>query len=134
MSSVCLATTNEITVTESIKINKDSVQLSRSSGTKLIQFAGHRYNTQVIALTTNWQSLAKGSVATNGWCYMLNLGTGTNALTQANISFDGGTTPAISLKSGEPALFRMSTSAVVTNIKAKASVDTTDFEFTLIED
>ncbi len=132
--AICYGSTNEITVTASLKVSKDSIQISRTSGTKLVQMAGHRYNTQVLALTTNLQSLTAGSVVTNGWCYLRNLGTGTNDATTADISFDGGVTPALSIKSGEPALFRMSKSTVVTNIKASASVDTTDLEFTIIED
>lgn len=132
MASSAFATTNEISVSTILKVSKDAVQISRTSGTKLIQFIGSRWNTQTIALTTTNQALTKGSVGNAGWCYMRNLGT--NGSPSAYITFDSGVTTGIVVEAGEPALFRLAPNAVVTNFTAGASSGTVDFEFTVIED
>ena len=126
------ATTNEITVRVSLKVNKDAVQVNRDSGTLQINMAGKRYNTQTLTLTTTNQYLSKGSVASAGFCFMRNLET--NTTKQANVSLDGGVTTSLTFKAKEPALFRLTSAALVTNFTAAASSGTCDFEITVIED
>lgn len=131
VACIAYATTNEITVQTFLKVNKDAVQLQRSTGTLLIQMAGTRYSTYVLTLTTTNQFLSKGNVANAGWCYMRNLST--NPTHQANITFDGGTTTSLVLKAEEPALFRLAPGALVTNFTAAASSSSFDFEITVTE-
>jgi len=132
IAGVATASTNEITVSTTVKVNKDAVQITRQSGSLLVQMAGKRYNTQTISLTTTNQFLTKGSVQSAGWCYMRNLET--NATAQANISFDGGATTTMVFKAKEPALFRLNPDALVSNFTGAASSGSVDFEITVIED
>ena len=132
MAGIAQATTNEITVSTTLKVSKDAVQLQRQSGTKLIQMAGKRYNIQTITATTSNQNLTKGSVGSCGWAYMRNLGT--NGSPNVIITLDNGTTEAMLLEPGEPALLRLAPAAVVSNFTVKASATSVDFEFTVIED
>ena len=123
---------NEITVNTTLQVSKDASDLSRRSGTTLIDQTGKGYNTQTITATTSNQALTKGGVGDCGWCYMRNLG----AAGEPNciITFDSGTTEAITLEPGEPACFRLTAAAVVSAFTVKASATTVDFEFTVIED
>jgi len=132
ISGFAHASTNEISVSTTLKVSKDAVQLQRQSGTKLIQMAGKRYNIQTITATTANQNLTKGSVGNCGWAYMRNLGT--NGSPNCIITLDNGTTEAMTLEPGEPSLFRLATGAVVSNFTVKSSASTVDFEFTVIED
>ena len=132
MAGIASASTNEITVSTTLKVAKDAVALERKSGTKLIQMAGKRYNIQTVAATTTNALLTKGSVSSAGWCYMRNLGT--NGSPSVTITFDIGVTEAMVLEAGEPACFRLAPAAVVTNFTVKSSSGTVDFEFTVIED
>jgi len=132
MAGMAHATTNEITVSTLLRVNKDAVQLQRQSGTTLIQMAGKRFNIQTITATTTNQFLTKGSVGSCGYAYMRNLGT--NGAPSVTLTLDSGTTEAMVLKPGEPALLRLAPAAVVSNFTVKASATTVDFEFTVIED
>jgi len=126
------ATTNEISVQVTLKVNKDAVQIDRASGTQLIQMSGKRYNTQTITTTTTNQALTKGSVQSAGWAYARNLST--NAADQVWLSFDNGTTTSLVFEAKEPALFRLAPAAVVSNFVVSANAGQVDFEFTVIED
>lgn len=126
------ATTNEITVQSYLKVNKDAVQLDRSSGTLSIQMAGKRWNTQIITCTTTNQLMTKGSVDQCGWAYWRNLST--NIADEIHITLDAGSTTSIVLQAREPALFRLAPGATVTNFTAAANAGSVDFENTIIED
>jgi hypothetical protein len=123
---------NEITVTGLLRVIKDASDLQRQTGTLQIDQTGKGYNIQNITATTSNQNLTKGGVGDCGWCYMRNLG----AAGEPNviITFDNGTTEAMTLEPGEPALLRLTAAAVVSAFTVKASATTVDFEFTVIED
>lgn len=131
MAGVASASTNEITVSTLLKAKKDATDITRQTGTLLIQMAGNRYNVQTIAATTTNTVLSKGSVVSPGLCYMRNLST--NPTAQINITFDAGTTTSLVLKAEEPALFRASSAAIITNWTASANAGSVDFEFTVLE-
>lgn len=132
LAGIAQATTNEITASVTLKVNKNATQLTRNTGTLQIQMSGNKFNSQNITATTTNQYLAKGGVGTPGWAYMRNLST--NLIKEVNVSFDGGTTTSMVFKAKEPAVFRVSSSALVTNWTVSANSGTCDFEFTVIED
>jgi hypothetical protein len=123
---------NEITVSTTLRVLKDASDLQRNSGTTLIDQTGKGYNIQNITATTSNQNLTKGGVGDCGWCYMRNLGAAGDP--NCIITLDNGTTEAMTLEPGEPALFRLTAAAVVSAFTVKASATTVDFEFTVIED
>jgi len=123
---------NEISIQTLLKVNKGAAQVSRSTGTLLIDMTGARYNTQVITCTTNNQALSKGGVVNAGYTYWRNLATG--ATDVVNVSFDAGVTTSMTLKAKETALFRIPTGAVVTDFYVSCVTNTVDLEFTVIED
>ena len=131
-ATIASATTNEIAVSVTLKAQKGVTDIDRRSGTLLVQMAGQRYNVQTLATTTTNQFLTKGSVVTPGWAFMRCLST--NAGQKVNITFDGGATTSMVLEAKEPALFRCSPSALITNWTVSAGAGSVDFEFTVIED
>ena len=132
IAGIASASTNEISVSVLLKAKKNATDLTRQTGTLLLQMAGQRYNVQTVAATTTNAVLTKGSVGTPGWCYMRNLGT--NGSPTVSITFDAGATTSIVLEAKEPALFRAAGGAIITNWTVSASSGSVDFEFTVIED
>ena len=124
------ATTNEITVTANLKVSKNSTELTKRSGTQLIQMSGNRFFSTVISCTTTNTALSKGSVSGLGWCYTRNLSTAQ----AVEISFDAGATVAMKLLFSEAAVFRLAPSYTITNMMVKASSGEADFEFTVVEE
>ena len=132
MAGIAHASTNEISVSTTLKVSKDATKITRQTGTILIQMAGNKFNSQVVSATTTNQFLTKGGVVTPGWAYMRNLST--NTAQSLSVTFDGGATTSIVLEAKEPALFRCAPDALITNWTVSASSGSVDFEFTVIED
>ena len=131
-AAVAVATTNEITAKIYLKVDKNYTQMTRDSGSMLVQMAGQRYNSQILSANSNgWQSVSKGSVTNLGWAVMRNLSTDITLY----ISYDSGLTTNAALKPGEMNMQRLFKSFTVTNIHYKIDVtNTCDAEFTIIED
>ena len=133
LAGIAAATTNEITSSITLKVNKNATQLDRRTGNVQIQMAGTRYNIQTGQAGTAPTFLEKGSVGTPGICYMRNLATNLSGET-VGFTFDGGTTTNILLEAGEAATFRIAPAALVTNWTAGTTSGNCDFEFTVVED
>ena len=135
IAAVCLAgiaqaTTNEISVKVSLKVDKNFSQLSKDSGTLQIQMAGTRYNTQVLSCTPTNAAMVKGSVSSAGYTYWRNLATNNTVY----ISTDEGTTTNMMLKAGEAAMFRLLPAVDISKFVAATLTGTADLEFTIVED
>lgn len=130
MAGIAVATTNEIVVVSSLKVNKNSTEINKTSGQQLIQMAGNRFYSSVYSLTTTNQSMAKGAIANLGWTYIRNLSTNNTIA----ISFDSCATTNMHLLPSEAAVFRLAPSFQVTNIHAAVSTGgVADLEFTVVE-
>jgi len=132
VGTMAFATTNEISVSCFLKVQKDVTDLQRTTGTLLFQMDGQRYNVQTIAATTTNQFLSKGNVSVPGWAFLRCLST--NIADKVYITFDGGPTTSLVLEAKEPAMFRVAPDALVTNWTVSAGAGSVDFEFTVIED
>lgn len=132
MAGVAQATTNEISTSITLKVNKNATQITRNTGTILIQMAGNLVNVQSGQASTTPTNLTKGGVTTPGWVYIRNLST--NAAEKIGFSFDGGTTTNLLLEAEEAGVFRADPGAAITNWTVGTSTGTCNFEFTLIED
>jgi hypothetical protein len=124
------ATTNEITVSSSLKVNKNSTELSKSALNQLVQMAGTRFYSATITATTTNQALSKGNVGNLGWCYWRNCSTNKTLY----MSTGNGASTNFCLLPGEAGVFRLAPSCVITTIQVSASSGAADLDLTVVEE
>ena len=121
---------NEITTQVYLKAEKGYVNITRSPATLQLDWNGNQvYGPVTYSLTTNWTALARGQIATNGYCVFRHVGT-SNVV---DVSFDNGTNSHLRLKAGEYQLLRLHPTIDITTVQAKSDAPA-QFEVTLLED
>lgn len=123
---------NEITVSTTLKVDKDALKLQRNTGTVQADLTGTRANVQMLTATPTNQTLSKGTLGNVGMFYMRNLST--NAAEKVFITFDNGSTTSHVLLAEEPLVGRLAPGAVVTEFTVATTNGTCDVEFTVIEE
>ncbi len=124
----------EITMTGYLKAEKGTRSVIRSPGSISIDWTGTKYAGPVIfTATSNYTSMAAVSFTTNGICWIRNVGTASGV----TLSFDGGTTDHMVVKTNEFFCFRLAPAFTLTNLHYKTTITTNatgnDFEFTILE-
>jgi len=120
---------DEILLRVYLQAKKGNSSITRSPTDARIDWAGSRFASAIFTASTSWAPLSKGSVDTNGICYVQNLSTN---ITQY-LSFNNGTTTNLTIGASEFFVFRCSQTFNPTNISYKAESGTPDLEFTILE-
>lgn len=119
----------EILSSISLEYAKGGDDASWNHGPQSIDVSGDNQSKGTLDLTTSWEAIPLGDIATVGVIVVKNIGSTNNAEIRGSLTGD----PWIVLKPGEEWSFRMSPTGF-TAPAARAAASTTRLKFLLIED
>jgi hypothetical protein len=111
---------NEITVSVYGNLANGSIKDSQNLGNVNVTQAGKAVFQDVLALTTSYAAIGKGSVGSLGIIFITNV----NASGTIQVSVDGGSTSLLTIPSGVTAMLPMTAAYTITNIQIKITAST----------
>ena len=111
---------NEITLSVFGNLINGSIKDSQNLGNVSVTQAGKTVFQDVLALTTSYAAIQKGSVGSLGMLFISNV----NATGTIQVSVDGGSTSLLTIPAGATALLPMTAAYTVTNIQIKITAST----------
>ena len=111
---------NEITLSTYGVLENGSIKDIQNLGNVKVTQAGKTIFQDVLALTTSYAAIQKGSVGSLGMLFISNV----NATGTIQVSVDGGSTSLLTIPAGATALLPMTAAFTVTNIQIKITAST----------